>query len=136
MLDLFGSPQHYSGGSRPVVIDTTIEGGNVDYWYQEAQRLRREYAMLIDVNEVNFRNGIEFRASDAALRAVIRRLIVAIRTIDPDNRLLVKENRDRLFMLQRDVAMKMLLQEKKEKAWALRNAKHAETASVIDSLSN
>lgn len=134
MLDLFGSPQHYSG-TKTVVIDTTIEGGNVDYWYQRAKKAEADFDRLLDCNEVNFRNGIEFKATDAALRVIIRRLLEDIKRLSPTHFFLKKNVRDGLYNNSRAFAMNELLIAKKEKAWAIRNQRHASTPDVVDYLS-
>ncbi len=104
-------------GSNPVhyhhveVVNQTVNGNGVGFWYGYAEGLGEQLAevrgqlaeakaqisALIDNRDDFQRLAIERRTNDAGLRAVIRYLLSELRKNDPNNPLLDKKVRDRIF---------------------------------------
>lgn len=94
--------------------------GNVHYWFDYAQTLKKSVHGLIDERDAAHRVSAERRAINAGLRAVIRDLLKTLREKDPNNPLLDKKNRDRLFAQFEKEEMDKILKTANAKPWVPR----------------
>jgi len=83
--------------TKIITKDNTINGKNVEYWFDYAQGMTERARGLSEEGAEAARIAAERKAIDAGLRAVIRYLLAELRKTQPNHPLLEKKNRDRIF---------------------------------------
>lgn len=124
---LFSGGKSQSGSVQQVKVSESIRNpvngrdGNVHYWFDYAQGLKKNFQGVIEERDEARRIAAERRAINAGLRAVIRDLLKTLREKDPKNPLLDKKNRDRLFaQFEQEEMAKILKANNDAKPWVPR----------------
>ena len=112
---------HHDAPKETRVDPKTGQHRSIDYWYEYAVSLSNNVNGIINAKDANERVLIERRCINAGLRAVIRELLKDIRAKDPNNKLLDKKYRDRIFAEFEQEEMKKVLQNNPDmKPWSPR----------------
>lgn len=118
----YGAPQKTVGANLTLQDVTRInpddgERYGVQYWYEYAQALKKIVPGIVEERDEVTRIAIERRAIDAGLRAVIRELLKELRIKDPNNKLLDKKFRDRIFAEFEKLELDKVLKNNNTQMW-------------------
>ena len=112
---------HHDAPKETRINPKNGEARSIDYWHEYAITLSNGVDGLIKDRDENTRIMIERRCINAGLRAVMRELLKDIRAKDPNNKLLDKKYRDRIFAEFEQEEMKKVLAKNPDlKPWSPR----------------
>lgn len=95
----------------------TIEGHTVHYWHAALKQMEKDTVALLDTQDKHLRIIMERKGTDTGLRAVIRHALNELRRLDPNNQMLDKKVRDRIFHEFEKEEMDKLLKARNLEPW-------------------